>query len=559
MATLVQFLAAGVNGAASGTATFTLRGTSSSALSVMYSDFEATTQPASNVITLDANGAAEVYCDAYCDVELKNSAGTTLRTVTIGNSAPLVEVQSASFTGTDYDNSPANTAGEPITLKALLDKWLTSAGAVDWKVLFNGSATNLSTALAGFAGMFINVKDPAYGAVGNGVTNDTTAIMAAIAAAQTAGGAIVFFPPGTYQVTNLDPSVVDVWLMGCGEEASILRSNSATTNLLKFTDNTAASSKRISSLGFAATAAHESFIDIEESQQLTIDNCKFDGTNVTDGCIRRLDVDGEANVTITNCKFVDIEGDSAIQNLSDDGESFISVDSCLFVLASGFVGNTIDGPDFAISTSKFDGSAVTSGTYYHYDPSSNETAGKKLGSIANCFFYDGGSSGSAIRLTSCVSGSRFLESANTFLGYEAPSLGSDGRVYSFSTAGTYDEDSHIVLGSRAGKQISAVNSTESELPGIDAHLVAETVFVSHTNASNLEIRAGREMPIGARWTIIVQNNTASVRDITFGGSDSIESTVSAVPVGDCAFARYETFLEADGGTLETILTGTINT
>jgi hypothetical protein len=40
-----------------------------------------------------------------------------------------------------------------------------------------------------------------YGALGNGVHDDTSAIQQAINAAQVAGGQIVFFPPGTYMVT----------------------------------------------------------------------------------------------------------------------------------------------------------------------------------------------------------------------------------------------------------------------------------------------------------------------------------------------------------------------
>jgi len=44
----------------------------------------------------------------------------------------------------------------------------------------------------------INVKDPTYGAVGNGVTDDTAAIQAAI---DSSYGADVYFPPGTYRVT----------------------------------------------------------------------------------------------------------------------------------------------------------------------------------------------------------------------------------------------------------------------------------------------------------------------------------------------------------------------
>lgn len=67
----------------------------------------------------------------------------------------------------------------------------------------------------------INVKDPAYGAVGDGVTDDTAAINAAISAAGTAGGGIVFFPPGTYLSSGV-PMRSYVTLGGCGD-ASVIK------------------------------------------------------------------------------------------------------------------------------------------------------------------------------------------------------------------------------------------------------------------------------------------------------------------------------------------------
>jgi polygalacturonase len=72
-----------------------------------------------------------------------------------------------------------------------------------------------------------NVKT-GYGAVGNGSTNDATALQNALTAAGTAGGGIVYLPPGTYQVAKylLIPS--NVTLMGAGMGVSILRSAGAT-------------------------------------------------------------------------------------------------------------------------------------------------------------------------------------------------------------------------------------------------------------------------------------------------------------------------------------------
>lgn len=62
------------------------------------------------------------------------------------------------------------------------------------------NASNLLSAPSLLGPLWVNVKDPAYGAVGDGTADDTVAIQAAITAAGNYGE--VFFPTGSYKVTD---------------------------------------------------------------------------------------------------------------------------------------------------------------------------------------------------------------------------------------------------------------------------------------------------------------------------------------------------------------------
>lgn len=81
---------------------------------------------------------------------------------------------------------------------------------------------------------YTNVKD--FGAVGDGVNNDRTAIGNAIAAVEAAGGGVVFFPPGTYNIvrTNTNPIYTfdtatqgKILLLGCGRSSVLSLSGDA--------------------------------------------------------------------------------------------------------------------------------------------------------------------------------------------------------------------------------------------------------------------------------------------------------------------------------------------
>jgi hypothetical protein len=66
-----------------------------------------------------------------------------------------------------------------------------------------------------------NVKS-GFGAVGDGVTDDTAAIQSAIDAANTAGGGVVYLPPGKYLTTNELTIYPNIVICGAGRESTFI-------------------------------------------------------------------------------------------------------------------------------------------------------------------------------------------------------------------------------------------------------------------------------------------------------------------------------------------------
>jgi hypothetical protein len=547
MAKLVECLVAGIAGATSGTATFVLRGTASSAASVLYNDFEMTTQPGTNIITLDSNGCAEIYCNAYCDMTLKNQAGTTLRTVTVGDSATTVEVISDSFTGTDYSGSPS-AVSEPITLAAVLDKWNNSAGANDWKVLVGGVSTNLSSAVAGFTGMFVNVKDPAYGAVGDGVADDTTAISNAVSAAD---GGIVFFPAGTYKVSGISLTEASFHLMGSGAGISKITSATVSADLLIMTDNTLSGIKIVEGLGFESSAAVRYHALMEEGQNVYFSNCVFDATNA-DSAISYNAAAADACYHFADCRFIlGANTNSAILTGNSTEPVSVLVNNCTFSVAAGFTGDVLQGPHMHVTNCVFDASAVTAGVYYHVDAESSNANGVYIGTFIGNKFYDGGSSGFAFDFGNLIANSNFKEDNNVFLGFTEPTAHTDaGHIYDFpaSTSASHTGN-NIILGSRRGKTLYfTLTALDNDLI---ASIVAENMVLTtaRTAATNFSISDfGYE---GMKTSVIVFNTDASARDVAANGGTAFPHSQN-VPTGGLGQWQLMSVREVTG-TLRTVV------
>ncbi len=78
----------------------------------------------------------------------------------------------------------------------------------------------------------VSVKD--FGAVGNGVTDDTSAIQSAINSVSSTGGSI-FFPRGTYNVRSLNLNAKGVKLLGSGWSATKLQGIQQNSKIVNIT------------------------------------------------------------------------------------------------------------------------------------------------------------------------------------------------------------------------------------------------------------------------------------------------------------------------------------
>ncbi len=212
---LISPLASGVGGAASGSAKLFLRGSTTPA--TYYRDFEATQAYTAQPVQLDSYGGATLYVGAMVDVQVFDLNGVLIREFVAGVNAPAVEVISPSFTGTDYTTGQV-AANKPTSLQTVLDKWVTSSGTTDFKVLIGTVPTGLQAALAGIASLFFDVRS--YGAKGDSTTDNASFIQAAVTAAVAAGGGTIFFAPGVYRVTSEVDIPSNVSVLGSGGTAS---------------------------------------------------------------------------------------------------------------------------------------------------------------------------------------------------------------------------------------------------------------------------------------------------------------------------------------------------
>lgn len=521
---LLAPLSAGIAQAPLGTAVLVLRDTATPA--DYYEDFEGAVPGSTGTpVALDSAGSAEVYVDALVDVSVYNASGVLVRQFTAGHADTNVEVRSASFTGNPYDGGAAG-AGEPTTLQAVLDLWLTNAGEIDWKVDVNGTPYTISQALSSAAlGIVFNVKSTLYagGAIGDGATNDYAAVAATVAACAAAGGGIVWFPPGTYRL-NSPLTVPDkVTIAGAGPGASNILIGHNTGAGIELLTGTVG--QQVIGLRFSHNATTAQQLLRVTSTIANISSCEFNGQSTTAACLGTTS--GAAfTMNVDNCRFYPASQRSAIDTSTVTAANTRANITRCYVRCNttGSASNDLFKVYGGVySACIIDFRALAGGNPRGID-------GSNGGIVTGCRFLsaDLGIVWYGIRCPEDGSGFTFTENANEF-GQGTDPL--NGHAYDFTTT-------EAILGSRDGRWIEI---TEALASGTATVLLKEFGRCEHYNstagAGGITVQADSVGPKHATADLLMSRNPGSTSTYTLSSTWFVDGTAYTFDGGSGANRR----------------------
>lgn len=180
---------------------------------VLVTTDNATLNPSSwgYTVTISLEGFSQTY--AYTGVGIPS---------TFGSSVNLANVLPASV--------PTPITPNTYGVLAQPNTWV-AANTFQAAVTFDSTVTFSSApSIPGITNWY-NVKET-YGATGNGTTDDTAAIQAALNSASAAGGGVVYFPEGTYKCTPSGSPAIALNMSGM-QGVRLVGDNALTTVLMK--------------------------------------------------------------------------------------------------------------------------------------------------------------------------------------------------------------------------------------------------------------------------------------------------------------------------------------
>jgi hypothetical protein len=494
-------LAAGVRGAENGAAAVFVHGTSTRATYYTDPNAGSAVTPTAN-IELDGNGRLVAYVAQLVDCVCYDAAGATVCSFTLGGEAALVDYRGSAFTGTNRV-SGATGAGTsyPVDVNTVLGRWYASAGATNFQVLFGGAATNMSTVLARLTGLVFNVKE--YGAVGDGVADDTVAIQAALDAAEAAGGGTVFFPAGTYRITAMVYVYATVAVAGSGATSTTVAMDSAAEDGLRFGDASpnGQTFQVVAGLTVAATQANTGAVVVLSGGALVdLVDCYLGGPYNAGQCVY-----GSGGARMQ--RVVMEQAASATTNAVD--VTTLSMVDCGHVPGVGY--NPTNGVIRAVvifaDNCSFNTEASL-GTFNVFQWASTSV----IGHVQGCMFMHASGAVTAIALGTYASTSDFTESGNMF-------FGSAVTAYSYS-ARAASKGARVTLATRETRRADVTITATGQVLDTDQYGLLYCTNVAATNVALLV----KQPPEGARGTVFIRNDDGSSR--TFQVSDGTPPTTA---------------------------------
>lgn len=537
---LISALASGMVGGGSGYARLFLRGTSTRA--TYYTDFEGLSPVTSGAdIALDGNGRTIAYVNTLVTVSVYSSAGVLLGTFTDGAASTAVEVRNAGFTGVNYQTG-ASAAGDPTNLDAVLSKWSTSAAAVDFNVEMQDVDMTLKSAFWKTRKMF-NVKDPTYGATGNGLTDDYASINSAITALVAAGGGVLYFPRGTYLISSpLSITLVPFLILGDGAGVTILAQFTGGGDLMTANN---ANILTIMDMGFLTSVTASETITVIDSK-LSIRNCKF-SSSVTAAMIYLSD--STATVKIDSCLFLMTStlARAVFSNVVGGSDVFCEISDSTFnagsagAYAIGANNGIVDGCGIGLSDCRFVvPAAALSGSCFQVNPASGSGL---TGYATGCIFEMNNGVMYCISAASDTCTGYFHESGNSF-----QDMDSAVQPLYFELSG---DETGIILDSKASL-VQAKTNTAAAV-ALDAQSYGRFA-IRQTSGAALSISLSYTGPPGDEIDITVYNNRGGALAVTLD-TNFFYGTWSATSIADTRKRSLRFVLTNFNGTYRYMQTG----
>ena len=456
------------------------------------------TQP----VALDQNGVpvVPIYATAPLRCKVYDSTGAQLLDI---ERIDGVRAETASIANASW---PGET-----TVDAVLTALGTSLGGTDGNFLPTGTAA-VQRSVRNKLSESVSVKD--FGAVGNGIADDTAAITAAMTAVNAAGGGVVSFPAGTYVTSSTLNMLPGVSFKGLNPIASVISYSGASSGMSLVGINRIT----LEDIGVTATGGSTAAgIAISKCGYCVFSRVRVSGFQ---SCLTTTD-DGVTPSQFLRFLFCELipSGAAAGRCIQFGGSAANSVGS--FIL--GCVFNC--GPNAPFSSTFIYVTGLTSSLSIMGCTSANATVGKGLwvdvSHSGNGVFVLGNSIAGPLQIDR-TTGFGLVEIGNTAWANTVVDS-SDGSTNLISTATGQGIASRRPLGSQAATAVAAFSGNGTFTPALTT--ANFYVLKQNTAASTVTI----QLPgtgSGSEFKVIVWNATAGAATWTWNANYALSAAVA---------------------------------